>query len=51
MSERLRFIAVAILVFMMTVIDFTSWILSFVSDGLLAGLVLAVLWPGFKSPK
>jgi hypothetical protein len=51
MPDVLRIALVIILAFMSVVTDFTSYILSFVSDGFFVGALVWLVWPTLKQNK
>ena len=48
MLNHLRLIAAAVIAFMVIAVDFTSKILSILSDGMLIAGLAVVLWPVIK---
>lgn len=48
MPDVLRIALVIILAFMSVVTDFTSYLLSFISDAFFVGALLLVIWPVLK---
>lgn len=48
MALKLRGIIVAVLLFLVVAIDFTSKVMSVLADGVLVAAVIAVMWPVFK---
>ncbi|HCR1006702.1 MULTISPECIES: DUF3927 family protein [Enterobacter cloacae complex] len=51
MSDALRIALVLLLAFMSVVTDFTSYILSFVSDAFFVGALVWLIWPKLKQEK
>ncbi|MGG9615831.1 DUF3927 family protein [Klebsiella pneumoniae] len=51
MALKLRGIIVAVLLFLVVAIDFTSKVMSILADGVLVIAVIAVMWPIFKGAK
>lgn len=51
MPDALRIALVLILAFMSVVTDFTSYILSFVSDAFFVGALVWLVWPTLKQNK
>lgn len=51
MPDVLRIALVLILAFMSVVTDFTSYILSFVSDAFFVGALVWLVWPTLKQNK
>lgn len=51
MSDALRIALVLLLEFMSVVTDFTSYILSFVSDVFFVGALVWLVWPTLKQRK
>jgi hypothetical protein len=51
MPDALRIALVLLLAFMSVVTDFTSYILSFVSDAFFVGALVWLVWPTLKSGK
>ncbi|MGR7241227.1 DUF3927 family protein [Klebsiella aerogenes] len=49
MIGKLRWAAVAVLLFLVVAIDFTSKMMSILADGVLVAGVIALLWPLIKS--
>ncbi|HEY2454105.1 MAG TPA: DUF3927 family protein [Scandinavium sp.] len=48
MPDALRIVLVLLLAFMSVVTDFTSYLLSFISDAFFVGALLWVVWPVLK---
>jgi len=48
---RLRWLAIAVLLFLVVAIDFTSRMMSVLADGVIICVVIALLWPLVKSGK
>lgn len=48
MPDALRITLVLLLAFMSVVTDFTSYVLSFVSDAFFVGAIIWVIWPRLK---
>ncbi|AIX12387.1 hypothetical protein CPT_Pollock28 [Escherichia phage Pollock] len=48
MALKLRGIIVAVLLFLVVAIDFTSKVMSILADGVLVAAVIAIMWPVFK---
>jgi hypothetical protein len=51
MPDVLRIALVLILAFMSVVTDFTSYILSFISDAFFVGALVWLVWPTLKQNK
>ncbi|HDR2353318.1 TPA: DUF3927 family protein [Enterobacter roggenkampii] len=51
MPDALRIALVLLLAFMSVVTDFTSYILSFVSDAFFVGALVWLVWPMLKQQK
>ncbi|MBF0035913.1 DUF3927 family protein [Citrobacter freundii] len=51
MPDVLRIALVLLLAFMSVVTDFTSYILSFVSDAFFVGALVWLVWPTLKQSK
>lgn len=51
MPDVLRITLVLLLAFMSVVTDFTSYILSFVSDAFFVGALVWLVWPTLKQDK
>lgn len=51
MPDVLRIALVLLLAFMSVVTDFTSYILSFVSDAFFVGALVWLVWPTLKQDK
>lgn len=47
----LRLIAIAVLLFLVVAVDFTSKLMSMVADGVLVAGVLSIAWPMLKTKK
>ncbi|WP_033749680.1 MULTISPECIES: DUF3927 family protein [Pantoea] len=48
---RLRWLAIAVLLFLVVAIDFTSRMMSVLADGSIICVVIALLWPLVKAQK
>lgn len=48
---RLRWLAIAVLLFLVVAIDFTSRMMSVLADGAIICVVIALLWPLVKTTK
>ncbi|WP_127908384.1 MULTISPECIES: DUF3927 family protein [Pantoea] len=48
---HLRWLAIAVLLFLVVAIDFTSRMMSVLADGAIIFVVIALLWPLFKATK
>ncbi|MDU5780364.1 MAG: DUF3927 family protein [Pantoea sp.] len=48
---HLRWLAIAVLLFLVVAIDFTSRMMSILADGAIIFVVIALLWPLFKATK
>jgi hypothetical protein len=46
---RLRWLATAVLLFLVVAIDFTSRVMSVLADGVIICVVIALLWPLVKA--
>ncbi|HHZ9098753.1 TPA: DUF3927 family protein [Klebsiella pneumoniae] len=51
MPDALRITLVLLLAFMSVVTDFTSYVLSFVSDAFFVGALVWLVWPSLKQDK
>ncbi|MBN5390763.1 DUF3927 family protein [Serratia marcescens] len=47
----LRLMAIALLLFLVVAVDFTSRLMSMVADGVLVAGVIAIAWPLLKTQK
>ncbi|QPJ91273.1 DUF3927 family protein [Serratia marcescens] len=47
----LRLMAIALLLFLVVAVDFTSRLMSMVADGVLVAGVIAIAWPMLKTQK
>lgn len=45
----LRLVAIALLLFLVVAVDFTSRLISMVADGVLVAGIIAIAWPMLKS--
>ncbi|HCU0428860.1 DUF3927 family protein [Serratia marcescens] len=45
----LRLVAIALLLFLVVAVDFTSRLMSMVADGVLVAGIIAIAWPMLKS--
>lgn len=48
---HLRWLTIAVLLFLVVAIDFTSRMMSILADGAIIFVVIALLWPLFKATK
>lgn len=51
MIGKLRWVAAAVLLFLVVAIDFTGKVMSILADGVLVAGVVVLLWPLIKSEK
>jgi len=51
MIGKLRWVAAAVLLFLVVAIDFTGKVMSILADGVLVAGVIVLLWPLIKSQK